>query len=146
MLRKWRPRQCEAACVLRNLLFQQLCGTGSQRQSPKDQLLEPEARDSLAHCESPAPLTSYFRSLLGFKHTHTPRHTHTHTHTHWHTHTGTHPYTTYIVHPHCNSPDHNSKVLLQGGRLSFVNTISAQTCNSASHSFSSMCLPFRFHF
>ena len=26
-LRRWGPRQCEATCVLRNLLFPQLCGT-----------------------------------------------------------------------------------------------------------------------
>ena len=30
MLRRWGPRQCEATCVLRQLLFQQLCGTVSQ--------------------------------------------------------------------------------------------------------------------
>ena len=35
MLRRWGPRQCEATCVLRSLLFQQLCGTKSQRQCPK---------------------------------------------------------------------------------------------------------------
>ena len=40
MLRRWVPRQCEATCVLRNLLFQQLCGTKKpQRQYPKKQLL-----------------------------------------------------------------------------------------------------------
>ena len=54
MLRRWGPGQYEAFCVLLDLLFQQLCGTESQRQSPKDQLLERvhdiyEGVNSLAH-------------------------------------------------------------------------------------------------
>ena len=52
------PVQCEAACELRNLLFQQLCGTKPQRQSPENRLLEPEAEDSSADCESLAPPSS----------------------------------------------------------------------------------------
>ena len=54
-LKRWGPRQCEATCVFRNLLFQQLCLTESQRRSPRDQLLRPEAKDSPIHYESPAP-------------------------------------------------------------------------------------------
>ena len=38
MLRRWGPRQCKAACVLGQLLFQQLCRTKSQRQCPETQL------------------------------------------------------------------------------------------------------------
>ena len=52
MLRRWGPRQCEAACVLRSLLFHQLCGTKSQRQSLKHQPLGPETKDSPAHYEN----------------------------------------------------------------------------------------------
>ena len=49
-LKRWGPRQYEATCVFRNLLFQQ-----SQRRSPRDQLLRPEAKDGPTHYESPAP-------------------------------------------------------------------------------------------
>ena len=52
------PGQCEAACELRSLLFQQLCGTKPQRQSPENRLLEPEAEDSSADHESLAPPSS----------------------------------------------------------------------------------------
>ena len=59
MLRRWGPRQCElTTCLVRNLLFQQLCGTESQRLIRKDQLLEPEAKDRPTHYGSPAPLPS----------------------------------------------------------------------------------------
>ena len=33
MLRKWGPRLCETACVLRNLLVQQLCGTVTESEA-----------------------------------------------------------------------------------------------------------------
>ena len=39
MLRRWGPRQCEATCVLRTLLFQQRCRTKPQSHRPKTQLL-----------------------------------------------------------------------------------------------------------
>ena len=49
MLRRRGPRQDETTHVLRNLLFQQLCGTESQRHSVKGNPLEGEAKDSPAH-------------------------------------------------------------------------------------------------
>ena len=49
MLRRWGPRQCKATCVLRQLLFQQLCRTKSQRRCPEKQLLRnnSDARQSI---------------------------------------------------------------------------------------------------
>ena len=38
--------------VRSSLLFQEPCGTKSQRQSPDNQLLKPEAKDSSSHYDS----------------------------------------------------------------------------------------------
>ena len=49
-----------------SVLFQQLCGTESQRQSPRDQQLEPEVNDSPIDYESPTLPRSWALTIIFF--------------------------------------------------------------------------------
>ena len=66
MFRRWRPRQREATCIFHYLLlFQQLCGTMSKRQGPKNNCWGTfQQQDSPSSYENPAPPPSSW-SLLG---------------------------------------------------------------------------------
>ena len=65
MLSSWETRQCNAVYVPHLLLFQQLCGTKTQRQCPKSKCWRTQPQDNPSSCDSPAPPPSTFWSLPG---------------------------------------------------------------------------------